>query len=150
MKTRALVRRYFFRLYRVSMHAKTALIHTLYCKVLRVSTPSLSALGAGTVANLQSNDAARLYDLPQYGHVLWSAPFQILFVFAALQYVIGWQPALAGFGVAVFIVAVNLVVGTYQSLRQESLLVATDARVKTVSEVIAGTPHAALPFSKSN
>ena len=49
----------------------------LYCKSLRVSSAAKASLGVGSIVNLQSNDASKLWNLPQYLHMLWSGPFQV-------------------------------------------------------------------------
>ncbi len=57
--------------------SQVGLIDMLYCKSLRISSASRSRLGVGSIVNLQSNDAAKLWNLPQYLHMLWSGPFQV-------------------------------------------------------------------------
>ena len=51
----------------------------LYTKSLRISSAARAAVGVGAIVNLQSNDASKLWNLPQYGHMLWSGPFQARF-----------------------------------------------------------------------
>ena len=77
MTTAILVNQYFLRVYNVSLFMKSSLIQFLYDKSLRLSLTAKSALGPGKISNLQSNDAAKLHSLPNYGHVLWSGPFQV-------------------------------------------------------------------------
>jgi hypothetical protein len=61
----------------VSLSIKSALVQFIYDKSLKISLRSKADLGSGVVNNLMSNDAAKLVSIPQYGHVLWSAPFQV-------------------------------------------------------------------------
>ncbi len=49
----------------------------LYTKMLRLSSAVKGSMGVGAIVNLQSNDAAKIWALPQYMHVLWSGPFQV-------------------------------------------------------------------------
>lgn len=49
----------------------------LYQKSLRINQATKGALGVGKIVNLQSNDAAKLWGLAQYLHILWSGPFQV-------------------------------------------------------------------------
>ena len=49
----------------------------LYTKSLRISSAAKAAVGVGAIVNLQSNDASKLWNLPQYGHMIWSGPFQV-------------------------------------------------------------------------
>ena len=46
----------------------------LFSKSLRISSSVRSSYGVGAIVNLQSNDAAKLYNLSQYLHMLWSGP----------------------------------------------------------------------------
>lgn len=72
-----LVNQYFIRVFNVSLFLKSSLIQFLYTKSLRLSLRAKAELGQGSIANLQSNDAAKLWNLAQYGHVIWSGPFQV-------------------------------------------------------------------------
>lgn len=73
------VNAYFHMLYRISLHLKSALVELLFQKSLRVSSSVRSEMGAGAIVNLQSNDAAKLWTLPLYLHILWNGPFQVRF-----------------------------------------------------------------------
>ena len=64
-------------LYTTATSVQVGLIDMLYCKSLRVSSAAKASLGVGSIVNLQSNDASKLWNLPQYLHMLWSGPFQV-------------------------------------------------------------------------
>jgi hypothetical protein len=34
-------------------------------------------MGTGQITNLQSNDTSKLYNIPQYLHMIWSGPMQV-------------------------------------------------------------------------
>ena len=53
------------------MHMKISLISTLYQKSLKITSSVRSGLGVGPIVNLQSNDAAKLWNLVPYLHVFW-------------------------------------------------------------------------------
>jgi hypothetical protein len=133
-----LVNQYFLRVFRVSLYAKAGLVQALYTKLLRVSLPAKGTLGAGNIANLQSNDAAKIWILAQYGHVLWSAPFQVFVIIFLLHRIIGWAPALAGLGATVLLVPLTLVTGGIVLKLRADLIKKTDIRVKFMSEIING------------
>lgn len=61
----------------MSLHTKTQLLEALYRKSLRVSSAVKAALGVGPIVNLQSNDAAKLWTMPTYLHMVWNGPFQV-------------------------------------------------------------------------
>jgi len=62
---------------RTSLHVKTQLLEKLYQKSLRVSGAVKAAMGVGPIVNLQSNDAAKLWGLPSYVHIVWNGPMQV-------------------------------------------------------------------------
>ena len=135
-----LVNDYFLRVFNCSLFLKAGLIQALYAKSLRISIPAKTALGGGSIANLQSNDAAKIWGLPNYGHVLWSGPLQVFVIIFLLHNIIGWQSALAGLAVTVALVPLNAVVGKVVHKFRKELIARTDTRVKLVSEVINGVP----------
>ena len=79
---------------RVTIWVKVSLISMLYRKALRISTAERQAVGVGQIVNHMSNDASKLWTLPQYLHVLWSGPFQICICLALLTTYLGWVPTL--------------------------------------------------------
>ena len=69
---------FYFQLgFRISLNVKTALIDVLYRKSLRVHSATKGSMGIGAIVNLQSNDAAKLWNMPPYFHGLWTAPIQV-------------------------------------------------------------------------
>ncbi|KAL4518770.1 hypothetical protein Ndes2437B_g00851 [Nannochloris sp. 'desiccata'] len=129
---------YFHTLFRICLHLKTELVDMLYAKSLRVSAAAKSEMGAGAVVNLQSNDAAKLWSLPQYLHMLWSGPVQIIAVMALLVRIIHFIPALVGLAVTVALIPLSALVAKALAKVRRKIVALTDARVKLCSEVITG------------
>jgi ATP-binding cassette, subfamily C (CFTR/MRP), member 1 len=77
MMVAIMITQHFERVYRTMSFVKSALVQFLYHKSLRLSLAAKESLGAGVINNLQSNDAAKIFNIPNFGHVLWSAPFQV-------------------------------------------------------------------------
>lgn len=71
---------YFHLGFRISLNVKTALIDVLYRKSLRLHSATKGSMGIGAIVNLQSNDAAKLWNMPPYFHGLWTAPVQVIFL----------------------------------------------------------------------
>jgi ATP-binding cassette, subfamily C (CFTR/MRP), member 1 len=67
-----------------------ALISTLHQKSLRITSASRVERGAGTIVTLMSNDAAKIWNLPQYMHMLWSGPFQVWVLLVSFVSIISW------------------------------------------------------------
>lgn len=53
------------------------MIGMLYGKSLRLHASARNEYGTGAIVNLQSNDAQKLWWIPLFMHVLWSAPLQV-------------------------------------------------------------------------
>ncbi|WPT17490.1 Multidrug resistance-associated protein 1 [Picochlorum sp. SENEW3] len=132
------VNKYFHILFRICLHLKTGLVNSLYEKSLRLAAGKVSDLGVGSVVNLQSNDAAKLWKLPQYLHMIWSGPFQILTVMGLLIRIIHFWPAFVGLAVTVTIIPLSTIVARALARIRKRVVKLTDARVKLASEVIIG------------
>ena len=129
---------YFHSLFRICLHLKTELVDLLYKKSLRMSAAAKAEMGAGAVVNLQSNDAAKLWSLPQYLHMLWSGPLQILVVMGLLVRVIHLIPAMVGLSVTAALIPLSALVARALAKVRKRVVALTDARVKLCSEVITG------------
>jgi ABC-type multidrug transport system fused ATPase/permease subunit len=132
------VNAYFHMLFRICLHLKTSLIDMLYQKSLKLSVAKTQDVGVGAIVNLQSNDASKLWKLPQYLHMIWSGPFQILAVMGLLIRIIHVWPALVGLCVTVAIIPLSTFVARALARIRKDVMVLTDARVKVSSEVILG------------
>jgi ATP-binding cassette, subfamily C (CFTR/MRP), member 1 len=129
---------YFHILFRISMHLKVGLADALFRKSLKISAGARARLGTGTIVNLQSNDASKLWSIPQYLHMIWSAPFQILVVMAMLVRVITPLPALAGLAVTLLLIPASTMVGKKLARIRKNVVQCTDIRVKACTEIILG------------
>jgi hypothetical protein len=49
----------------------------LYCKSLAITSGVKAEMGVGSIVNLQSNDGSKIWNLPQYLHIVWNGPFQV-------------------------------------------------------------------------
>lgn len=129
---------YFHILFRICLHMKTELVDMLYSKSLRMTSSAKTDVGTGTIVNLQSNDAAKLWKLPQYLHMIWSGPLQILVVMVLLMRILHPIPALVGLGVTVALIPLSAIVAQVLSCIRSQAIRLTDARIKLCGEVITG------------
>jgi len=132
------VNQYFHILFRVGLRVKVSTIHLVYAKLLRLSNAERSEMGAGQITNLQSNDTSKLYNIPQYLHMIWSGPMQIIVTMMLLIRVMKPWPALTGLGITIALIPINTVLGRALGKVRKELLTKTDARVKLCTEVITG------------
>jgi len=129
---------YFHILYRMSLHLKTAMIQMIYAKSLRITSGVKSRMGVGSIVNLQSNDASKIWNMPLYLHIVWNGPFQIFVVMALLVRIMHFLPAMAGLVVTVIMIPLSTFIGKALGKARREMLKQTDARVKLASEIITG------------
>ena len=53
------------------------MIQMLYEKSTRITGGVKSDMGVGSIVNLQSNDASKIWNLSLYLHIVWNGPFQV-------------------------------------------------------------------------
>lgn len=129
---------YFHQLYRMSLHIKVNMITMLYDKSLRITSGVKAEMGVGSILNLQSNDASKIWNLPMYLHIVWNGPFQIFIIMAMLARIMGWASTLAGLAVTVIMIPLSTLVGKALGTSRREMLKHTDARVKLSTEIVTG------------
>eukprot|EP00216_Chloropicon_sp_CCMP2111_P001940 CAMPEP_0198246788 /NCGR_PEP_ID=MMETSP1446-20131203/46149_1 /TAXON_ID=1461542 ORGANISM="Unidentified sp, Strain CCMP2111" /NCGR_SAMPLE_ID=MMETSP1446 /ASSEMBLY_ACC=CAM_ASM_001112 /LENGTH=1394 /DNA_ID=CAMNT_0043931111 /DNA_START=581 /DNA_END=4768 /DNA_ORIENTATION=+ len=160
-----IINQYFHILYRISTHCKVQLVSCIYRKALRISTSALhqdgdaapakgssggkgkdgaaadkkqGGGGAGKINNLQSNDAAKIWNLPQYLHQVWNAPLKIAVIMTMLSHVLGVLPAFVGLCVTIVMVPMGAIIARKLAKTRKELMSKTDCRVKLVTELVNG------------
>jgi len=133
-----LVNQYFHILFRIAVHTKVQLVSAIYRKALRVSAGGYAKIGSGKVNNLQSNDAAKLWNMPQYLHQLWNAPLKLIAIMALLSRIIHVVPAFVGLCVTIVMIPAGSLVAKRLARMRRELLKRTDARVKYITEFVTG------------
>lgn len=110
----------------------------LYQKVLRQSGPSRQAIGAGTISNYLSNDAARIWKLPENLHALWASPLQVTVLLAVLSLMLTVPAAAAALGVTLVCLLLCAGLGSVQLRLRKRQLYQTDKRARLISEILSG------------
>jgi ABC-type multidrug transport system fused ATPase/permease subunit len=90
----------------------------------------------GKIANLVAVDAFQISEICAYIFYLWSCPFAIVVNSVLLYYTLGLA-AFAGITVLVLLVPVQALIGRLYTIIQRRFMAATDARLETVTEIIA-------------
>ncbi len=81
---------YFQLAFVTGMRVRAGLVSAIYKKSLRLSNEERGKRATGDIVNLMSVDATRLQDLCTYGHITWSALFQMTLAFVSLYNLVGW------------------------------------------------------------
>ena len=98
---------YFFRGFRLGLHVRVAVGHTVYTKALALPFRERQRFGTGAIVSYMQIDAGKLADALPYLHLVWSAPLQLAIALALLYGQLG-APAFAGLGVMVLLMPVNV------------------------------------------
>jgi ABC-type multidrug transport system fused ATPase/permease subunit len=95
-----------------------------------------TAASEGKIANLVSVDAFQISEICAYIFYLWSCPFAVVINSILLYNTLGLA-SLAGIAVLVLLIPVQALIGRLYTVIQRKFMAATDARLESVTEVIA-------------
>ncbi|KAJ5280778.1 hypothetical protein N7478_006150 [Penicillium angulare] len=91
-----------------------------------------------SIINLAAVDARRISDVTSFLYMIPSAILKIVIGCSFLVNVLGWQSALAGLGVSVFIAPMNIAVTRRYTSAQVKIMKLRDQKMAIVTEVIQG------------
>lgn len=131
------VNTYFFRVFRVGMRARSALVAVIYEKAFQISNSGRQQFSTGEVTNFMSVDASRLQNLTPYLHMVWSAPLQIVVSLVLLYQQVG-PSMFAGLGFMILIIPLNAFLIKRLSNYQKAVMVNKDRRQKMMAEILSG------------
>ena len=95
-----------------------------------------SQVNAGTIINLMSVDAFKVAEVSAYFHFLIpSVPVDLAIALTLLYRILGWS-SIAGIGVMICLMPVNLYFANQFSVAQMKIMSSTDARIHTTNEVL--------------
>ncbi|XP_073203967.1 ATP-binding cassette sub-family C member 4 isoform X4 [Lepidochelys kempii] len=127
---------YFYHVQRAGMKLRVAMCHMIYRKALRLSNTALGKTTTGQIVNLLSNDVNKFDQVTIFLHFLWAGPLQAIAVTALLWIEIG-PSCLAGMAILIILLPLQTCIGRlFSSLRSRTAAL-TDARIRTMNEVIA-------------
>lgn len=90
----------------------------------------------GAIINLMAVDAFKVSEICAYLHFLWAnTPVQVVVAVFLLYRILGYS-SIAGIGMMVFLLPVNMYVAGQFAKIQKLILAATDARIHTTNEVL--------------
>ncbi|KAJ3057372.1 hypothetical protein HK097_008467 [Rhizophlyctis rosea] len=119
------------------MAMRGALTAAIYRKSLTLSALSRQDFNSGKVMTMVATDAQRIELFMTFGHIIWSAPFQIVVITIFLILQLGW-PALVGIAILVVSTPLQIVLMRFLSKIRRSVAPLTDSRVKLTQEVLQG------------
>ncbi|KAI9813022.1 MAG: hypothetical protein M1832_006413 [Thelocarpon impressellum] len=95
-----------------------------------------SQVNNGTIINLMAVDSFNASEVTAYLHFLWAAtPVQFVVAIVLLYRILGYS-SIAGIGMMLLLLPVNIVIARAFSKLQKKIMAATDARIHTTNEVL--------------
>ncbi|KAF2788588.1 P-loop containing nucleoside triphosphate hydrolase protein [Melanomma pulvis-pyrius CBS 109.77] len=99
--------------------------------------PDDSQVTTGAIINLMAVDAFKVSEVSAYLHFLWAnTPVQVTLAVFLLYQILGYS-SIAGIGMMVILLPINLWVARQFGIIQKLVLAATDARIHTTNEVLS-------------
>lgn len=93
-------------------------------------------VSTGAIINLMAVDAFKVSEIGAYLHFLWAnTPVQVVVAVVLLYRILGYS-SIAGIGMMVVLLPINMWVARQFSKIQKLILAATDARIHTTNEVL--------------
>ncbi|CBY01105.1 similar to ATP-dependent bile acid permease [Plenodomus lingam JN3] len=90
----------------------------------------------GAIINLMAVDAFKVSEISAYLHFLWAnTPVQVVVAVVLLYRILGYS-SIAGIGMMVILLPINMYVARQFAKIQKLILAATDARIHTTNEVL--------------
>ncbi len=133
----AAVNTYFYRMYRVGMRARGAMVAVVYKKAFDISNEGRQDYTTGEITNLMSVDSSRLQNLTPYLHMVWSSFLQIGVALYLLYQQVG-ASVFAGLGFMILMVPLNIFLMKRLSVYQRLIMMNKDKRLKIMSEILNG------------
>lgn len=126
---------YFQLVFVTGMRVRAGLVSAIFKKSLRLSNEDRGGRATGDIVNLMSVDATRLQDLCTYGHIAWSALFQMTLAFVSLYNLLGW-PSFVGVAIMVISVPLNTALARYLRRLSEKQMKVKDKRTRLMNEIL--------------
>ncbi|GAC94098.1 multidrug resistance-associated ABC transporter [Pseudozyma hubeiensis SY62] len=126
---------YFQLVFVTGMRVRAGLVSAIFKKSLRLSNEDRGGRATGDIVNLMSVDATRLQDLCTYGHIAWSAVFQMTLAFVSLYNLLGW-PSFVGVAIMVVSVPLNTALARYLRRLSEKQMKVKDKRTRLMNEIL--------------
>lgn len=121
----------------LGMRIKSAIITAVYKKALTMSHESKRKSTVGEIVNLMSIDCQRIQDSTSSLYLTWSAPLTLAIALYQLWGILG-PACLAGLGVMILVIPVNVFVVSKVRRLQIANMRIKDQRLKLMAEVLNG------------
>ncbi|RXH98903.1 hypothetical protein DVH24_011228 [Malus domestica] len=131
---------YFQNVMRVGFRLRSTLVAAVFRKSFRLTHEARKKFASGKITNLMTTDAealqARTLNISQSLHILWSAPFRIVFSMVLLYQQLGVASLLGALMLVLLFPLQTFVISKMQKLSKEGLQ-RTDKRIGLMNEILA-------------
>ena len=128
---------YFLQQLIIALRMKSAFTSAIFRKSFRLSSKSRKERSVGESVNLMQIDSQRLQDVIQSLNLLWSSPLTIILSIYSLWGILG-PSCMAGLAVMVFLIPINMVLGSRMKKFQRENMKFKDSRMKSMNEILDG------------
>ncbi|KAL9828538.1 ABC transporter C family member 3 [Arabidopsis thaliana] len=128
-------RHWFFRLQKVGIRMRSALVAMIYEKGLTLSCQSKQGRTSGEIINFMTVDAERIGNFSWYMHDPWMVLLQVGLALWILYRNLGLA-SIAALVATIIVMLINFPFGRMQERFQEKLMEAKDSRMKSTSEIL--------------
>eukprot|EP01038_Epipyxis_sp_PR26KG_P011896 gene11896-15916_t len=130
----------FFFSMRMGWNWKTSCTAFIHDRLFSLNSNTLQSSGTGTgkLVNMISNDVARFEEFAVFGGFFYISMLQLIAVLVILSFILDFPSAIAGVGSTLFFIPFMLYFATLFSQYRTRTAIATDQRVRHISEVIDG------------
>ncbi|PVU97053.1 hypothetical protein BB561_000790 [Smittium simulii] len=116
---------------------RASLVTTIYKKTMLMSSKARIQYSTGDIVNRMSVDAQKIGDSSQFGHIIWSSPFQISLALYLLYQTLGWS-SLVGLVIMIMAIPLNTVITKKMRSIQKRKMQNKDSRIRLVEESLQG------------
>eukprot|EP00117_Sycon_ciliatum_P032486 scpid8147/ scgid4352/ Multidrug resistance-associated protein 7; ATP-binding cassette sub-family C member 10 len=126
-----------FRVNKVMVAMRAALVTAVYRKALAVDSVNLGVFTTGEIVNLMSTDGDRVVNFANSFHTFWSLPFQVAVALYLLHQQVGLA-FLAGLGFSLAMIPINRFLASKIGSLSQAMMEKKDGRVKVMAEILRG------------
>eukprot|EP00928_Gymnodinium_smaydae_P031980 TRINITY_DN23293_c0_g1_i1.p1 TRINITY_DN23293_c0_g1~~TRINITY_DN23293_c0_g1_i1.p1 ORF type:complete len:1367 (-),score=172.97 TRINITY_DN23293_c0_g1_i1:180-4280(-) len=119
-------------------NTRTALMESLYRKIVLLSEASLQEASLGQIVTLVSADLERIFLGALQSILLVSGSLLIIVLFALFIFEVGIYATLGGFAVIFLSLPLNTTIARSVGKRKRAMLEVTDARVRFMTDILKG------------
>jgi ABC-type multidrug transport system fused ATPase/permease subunit len=131
------IAQFFQRVNGIGMSVRSVLTVVIHQKSLRLSSSARQTFDSGKIMNMIATDSVRIDQFTMFFHLIWTYSIQLFVIIGLLVYIIGIS-ALAGVGLILVVVPLQVMIARWLVVLRKTNATITDSRIKLTQEVLQG------------